>query len=470
MLLPLFLAACGGGGDGAGFLPPNPEPVPQALVRVVHASPGAPAVDVYAEGSATPLLSNIAYGAASAYVQVPEGVYNLEVRATGALPTSPPVYETGGLFLPGDERITAVAAGLLSPGSADQAFRVLPFVEGFVAPGAGNAALRIVHAGADAPAVALDVGDDGLAELSGLIRYGETGAAGVGLPSGEALQVAILVDSTLNRVTAFTTPELPEGAELFVIATGLLQSLPREESGFGLLVVGPDGVVGFLRQNPMLYLLHASPDAPPVDVYLDTTELIDDLAYSRLSAGLQVPPGAYTLEVKQHDDGPTVDFVTTPELAAGRSYLAIATGFATGPTPAFQVLALDEGFTLDDEQAFARVVHASPDAPAVDVGVVDVQGFVPVADFAGLSFGAASPSVGTALPTQPFIAGVATPPGSGNVAVRFELSPQPGQRLYAVAAGSLTGLGEPFELLVVDTTNLPWQVVRVPPVPPSPDE
>ncbi len=363
-----------------------------------------------------------------------------------------------------------MAAGLLSPGSADEAFRVLPFVEGFADPGVGNAALRIVHAGADAPTVALDVGDDGLAELSGLIRYGETGAPGVPLPAGDPLQVAILLDSTLDRVTAFTTPALPEGADLFVIATGLLQSLPREESGFGLLVVGPDGVVGLLRQNPMLYVLHASPDAPPVDLYLDTTELIDDLGYSELSEGLQVPPGAYTLEVKQHDDGPTVDFVDTPSLAAGESYLAIATGFATGPMPGFQVLALDEAFTLDDEQAFARVVHASPDAPPVDVGIVDNQGFVPVADFAGLAFGAASGPAGTALPTELFTAGVATPPGSGNVAVRFELSPAAGQRLYAVAAGSLTGLGEPFDLLVVDTTSMPWQVVRVAPLPPEPEE
>ncbi len=96
VLLPFVLAACGGGGDGPGFIPPDPEPVPQALVRVVHASPGSPAVDVYAEGNATPLFSNIAYGGASVYIQVPQGTYNLEVRAAGSLPTSPPVYETGG--------------------------------------------------------------------------------------------------------------------------------------------------------------------------------------------------------------------------------------------------------------------------------------------------------------------------------------------------------------------------------------
>ena len=48
-------------------------------------------------------------------------------------------------------------------------------------------------------------------------------------PAGEALQIGIRVDGV--TVTAFTTPELPEGAEITVIATGLLGKLPRERDG-----------------------------------------------------------------------------------------------------------------------------------------------------------------------------------------------------------------------------------------------
>ena len=42
-------------------------------------------------------------------------------------------------------------------------FRVIPLVEDWMDPGAGNAAVRILHASADAPTVAIDVGNDGIA-------------------------------------------------------------------------------------------------------------------------------------------------------------------------------------------------------------------------------------------------------------------------------------------------------------------
>ena len=41
-------------------------------------------------------------------------------------------------------------------------------------PGAGNAAVRIVHASADAPTVDIDVGNDGSAELTGVARFADS--------------------------------------------------------------------------------------------------------------------------------------------------------------------------------------------------------------------------------------------------------------------------------------------------------
>ena len=102
-------------------------PVGTASLRVVHGSPDAPAVDVYAKGSTTPLFSAVAYGAATDYITVPAGDYVIELRAAGTAASSAAAHTTGTLSLTADARVTAIAVGLL--GSTDPAsqLRVLPW-------------------------------------------------------------------------------------------------------------------------------------------------------------------------------------------------------------------------------------------------------------------------------------------------------------------------------------------------------
>src|SRR5690606_34390944 len=53
-----------------------------ARVRVIHASPDAPAVDVAVTGGDV-LISGLAFPSASDALEVPAGVYDLEVRPAG---------------------------------------------------------------------------------------------------------------------------------------------------------------------------------------------------------------------------------------------------------------------------------------------------------------------------------------------------------------------------------------------------
>ena len=71
-----------------------------AMLRVVHASPNAPAVDVYAEGVAAPLLTDLAYTETSMYLDLDAGTYNIQLRGAGADPTSAPAFETGDSMIP----------------------------------------------------------------------------------------------------------------------------------------------------------------------------------------------------------------------------------------------------------------------------------------------------------------------------------------------------------------------------------
>lgn len=415
----------------------------EAQIRVVHASAGAPNVDVYVAGSTDPVITDLAYGEASDYLTVPAGTYNFEVRAAGSPAEDAPAYETGDLDLPGGATVTAIAAGVLGSDDEADAFRVLPLVEGFEDPGEGNAAVRIVHAGGDAPTVDINVGNDGGdPELPGVPRFADSGAAGVPLPADAALQVGIETDGDV--VTAFTTPELPAGANLFVIATGLLADMPRQPTGFGLLAVGPDGVVGLIPQNPFVHAFHAGVDAPAVDICAGDSHLVVGAEFGDL-ARVQVPPGSYDLEFHAAPSDCTGDPVSTQptgDLGAGQQYLAIATGelaLEGQRTNAFTLAAFAEDFTLDAApNAVFRVIHAAS-APAVDVGTVNGDGDVAddtllVSDLSWpnasdeISVPAGNYDIGIvaanqALPSEPLVQ-LTAPLGEG-------------MRAYAVAVGDL---------------------------------
>lgn len=442
----------------SAFIPQNDAEVGMAMLRAVHASPDAPSVDVYAEGIAAPLVTALAYGDASPYFPVPEGEYNIQLRAHPSTVNDAVAYETGLIAVPADARITAVAAGFLSSADPADQFRILPLVEGFAAP--SSAQVRIVHAGPDAPTVDIDVGDDGNVEIPGLERFADTGAEGVSLPSGEALQVGIRLAGG-DRVTAFTTPALPDGEEIFVIATGSLAQPARADDGFSLLAVASTGSLGFIKQNPVVYALHGSPDAPAVDIYAGDSPLVENIAFGELSGTVQVPPGQYTLDFYVAGTGPgsPVASFGTPDLAAGSAYLAVAAGELAqeGSEEAFTLLAFEEVFDAT-ESARVRAIHASGDAPAVDIGTVDGgTGEIDAVLFQNVSFGQASDGPGLEVPVADLTIGVAAT-GSTSPVATFDITTSAGLQAFAVAAGALApdGSEEAFRLILVVASASPW--------------
>jgi hypothetical protein len=467
--LTVVAAACD---DDDPIAPENPGPLTEVSLRVVHAAPDAPAVDVYAEGLDTPLLSDVEYGEVTEYLKVEEGTYNIQLRGAGASASSDPVYETGDLTVSDGDVITAIATGFFASMDDADKFRVLPLFEDFEPVAFGSARVRIVHAAPDAPTVAIDVGNDGSAEILALARFEDTGAAGVELPAGSELQIGIWTGNPLSRVTAFTTPALPDGGELFVIAIGTLEALPRETEGFSLLAAAPTGSVGQIRQNPLVYALHAGPDAPAVDIFVGDLEIVDDISFSELSDGIRVAPGSYRLDFFPHSAGamrpggaPAGSF-DTPSLAGGQQYLAIATGFLSpeaGEQP-FTLAAFVDDLTISETMAQIAAIHASPDAPAVDIGTVTSGTTVDQVVFEALEYPESKPSGGEMIPATSLTLGVA-PTGDPNAIATFDVETVDGLRAFAVAAGALNpDAGEQaFRLLVVNTTTMPWTAATINP-------
>lgn len=128
---------------------------------------------------------------------------------------------------------------------------------------------------------------------------------------------------------------------------------------------GEDGTAG-------LRVAHAAPDAPAVDVYVDGTRAVADLAFRSVTDYLEVATGDREIAVRVAGTDTTVFGPVEVELGA-EDYTAVARGEVSSDDTAFAVDLLEDtnGANLGDDEARVRAIHASPDAPAVDVTVDD---------------------------------------------------------------------------------------------------
>jgi hypothetical protein len=149
-LAPLTLALA----DAAPTLGPaaaSAAPAAQAMakVRVVHASPDAPAVDVLVDGARA--ISNLGYGEAIGYVDLPAGAHAVAVVPAGADADAAVI--DASLDLQGSTAYTVMAVGRLAE------IAPLVLVDDLTAPMGSDARVRFVHTAADAPAVDVAVVD-----------------------------------------------------------------------------------------------------------------------------------------------------------------------------------------------------------------------------------------------------------------------------------------------------------------------
>jgi hypothetical protein len=120
-------------------------------VRVVHASPDAPAVDVWVN-DAIVVFSDAPFKGITSYAELDAGTYNVKVVPAGA--TEPAVIEAD-LDLAAGTDYTVVAVGKLAE------IQPVVLVDDNSAPAAGMAHVRFMHASPDAPNVDIYVADGG---------------------------------------------------------------------------------------------------------------------------------------------------------------------------------------------------------------------------------------------------------------------------------------------------------------------
>lgn len=131
----------------------------------------------------------------------------------------------------------------------------------------------------------------------------------------------------------------------------------------GLLVLSASPVAA--QDGARVRVLHASPDAPAVDVYLNDTivDALTNVPFGTLSDYLTIPAGDQNIKV--YATGTTMDPVIELDATvdAGMAY----TIAAVNPVASIDSAVFVDDPSLDYEMAMVRVVHLSPDAPNVDI-------------------------------------------------------------------------------------------------------
>jgi hypothetical protein len=451
----VLLPACGVFDDDDNDAPAAPADG-TALLEVVHASSNAPNVNLILNGTPLRAGTDVPFKAALAARVTPDE-NSLEVEAIIPGGNSV-VIGPADLPTPDDTRVTVFAANLV----ADIEPIVLSAPEAEL--GAGEARVRVLHAAPTVTPVAAMVDiyvtapDADLAAEAPLttLMFGEASAEpGAVVPAGDyRIRVTPAGDDTV--VFDSGTVAVAEGADLIVAA---VDSTVPGDAPISLLVLDGTGALEILdSETPStVRVVHASPDAPNVDVLVDdaTPPAIVDLAFGDATDRIPLPPAEYNFKVVPTGEAAPVVIDEDLGLVAGVEYSVFAAGLLADlgsmeddALPIGALVLTDDDRSVGTE-AKLRVVHTSPAAGNVDIYLVE-QG----ADIADID---------PTLADVPFLANsgyLSVPPGPYDVIVTGAGSKMPAigpapvtldaGGVYTAAARDADGGGAPLSLILLD--------------------
>lgn len=136
------------------------------------------------------------------------------------------------------------------------------------------------------------------------------------------------------------------------------------------------------HDNAMVRVVHGSPDAPNVDVWVNGETVLTDVPFTAVSDYLSVPAGDYEIAVSATGDTTPVIGPVTLTFEAGTATTIAAYGLVAD----IDAAVFTDDIAIADGQSKLRAIHLSPSAPAdVDIAVQGGDVVVP-----GLSYPEAS--------------------------------------------------------------------------------
>jgi hypothetical protein len=341
---------------------PTVTGIPDATVRVVHASPDAPTINVLVDGQ--PIAQKLDFGTATEYAPVSPGDHRVQVVPMNG---DAPIIDQTVTFEGWTSYILAVVGNLANIQLQANAVDVSP-------TDPGQARLRLINAIPNGPAISLGVSGS-QSMLANAIAYpNASGYMTLGTGTYD-----LEVHNTDSGETLATIPgfsfEPGQVYDLYALAGNgniQIQLLPLVTP----VAVPCSQSLGIgTPTDSCVRVIHAAPDAGPVDVYLGEAPIAKGLDFGNASTFAAVPSGQQQLRVVPAGaslDKAAIDM--TSDLTVGDAGQITITGLS-GDLQA-SIVGVDLR-PLPANQARIRAVHASPDLEAIDVSLAD--GSVPFA-------------------------------------------------------------------------------------------
>lgn len=206
-------------------------------------------------------------------------------------------------------------------------------------------------------------------------------------------------------------------------------------------------------------LVHASPDAPPVDIYVDGELAVEQLQFGEETDYQSLQPGMHNITITEAGMPENVVFEQNVPVRPGQYTIAATGEVSEGAEQAFMPVLFIDDAQVEQNESAVRLAHLSPDAPAVDV-TLNQSGEVL---FDNVSFGNVTDyQIG---PPGEYTLDIraAAPDNDGQVVETVTVTVEGGQAYTAIAAGYLTPEDAPgdeeFQVLVLEdqTQDQPGQ-------------
>lgn len=323
-------------------------------IAIYHGSTDAPAVDIFARGVQSALVSNAAYGAITSYLNVRTGNLIIDVKAAGSparLVSYQAPLNTLGLQ---DSALVVFASGFLNPaqnknGAAFGLFAALSNGNVVALPLQTAARVQVIHNSADPAAASVDIwlinkttGTNSKIIDNFAFR---TATRFVELPSGDDLSVGVAgpTSSTVNdTLISQSIGVLPSGGRFVAMANGVVavnnfETNPGGKSiGFRLTLLGGRETAATANKVD-LAVVHGSTDAPAVDIAVSGGPvLVSNVQFGEATSSyLSADPNNIRLEVRPAGTSTVVAAYAAPlSVFRDSAIVAFASGFLSPNEPA----------------------------------------------------------------------------------------------------------------------------------------
>lgn len=359
----LFLSGCSDSSDNAVESPDITPPVPAtepAELRITHASPDSPNVNVYVNGERA--LADIAFKQSSGLIVFEEpGLLEVEVR--GILPGGSEVSVIGPVDITLEEgvRTDVVAYDTLFDANGDLNIKAKVLEPVAIESAINDVRLSVMHA---APAAAtvdiyLTAPDDPLSSVTP-IEAGFGDALGpLALEPDTDYRVRITGGGSDAVVYDSGTLSFTAGTEVLVLAIN--NTFKVGANPVNLLAVNAEGAAEVVGPalGTEVRVVHNSADTPAVDVFIDGARVLEAVPFPAASNydDIQAPAGTYNVVVAANADNSIAPIDVDLTLEQTKSYTVVAIG-------SFAENSIEALLTVDDRRSVAtearvEVIHGS---------------------------------------------------------------------------------------------------------------